>query len=815
LRPGFSGLTAWAGKATREEGPDGPARFRLERRYSILIARALREQLRRALGKGKPRDIDAAVQRLQEAGEPLRRVLFQMLRDAAEMGAREVIARLERPVKGWPAGGVADNISLRPDWALVNEGVEKWITGGGEFSVGNQWGEVGWLTPLYDQIMNTSGKTLRWALVDWVQTGEPLPKLTRRLEPMFGPKRAHMIAVTETTRAYQKGNEQAWLSTGEVQQPPHTAPPLHVNCRCFTDIRMAPDGWHWVWFTARDEMVCPACRPLHQKMVGLARRDKLAPKQPKVQKPLEPEPVKPKPMTEPKLIKPAGPPEIFPADVNKVELVRRLGGSTGAELVRDPATGALFVRKMGPVGQLGRENAALHLRAECVSDAAYQAMGAKVPEFKLYETPEGPVKLSRFIENGRLLAELSDEAREAAIKKLQQHFAVDALFAHHDLLGADMDNILIDQAGEVWRIDNGGGMAYRAQGQVKAGWNAYPEELWTMRNPRFSAGRAFGGMTWDEVTGQFQDIFDRADALKKVTGKTEWKVLEKRIEELRRMQGITGTFKADNWKMEYVDEFCKHTIGLRQAGIVDKMPKEIQSTGSYGEFADEKGLNRAGMRGAGSVTDLLTDYINTKGNGDWSLLKLYFSSQASSSWNDAAVALKFFLAEQRTVSMKEYAWEPAGGLKQAEINYKNCSGPNPAQYASTMTAWHAANYELLSRVKMPWNNLETGEVQLIRTENQYIIQGTYKLERNTKGVTMPRGAADSSSIWRPVSVCGSERTWQIVPHHRVIGTYFFGRGGADFDCCFAGDGENEFITMWQGIKFDYQKDRPAVPGFSE
>ena len=83
---------------------------------------------------------------------------------------------------------------------------------------------------------------------------------------------------------------------------------------------------------------------------------------------------------------PAQLPSGFPADPERVEHVRSLGGTTGAELVRDPATGKMYVRKRGASPD--------HIREECAADAAYQALGVKVPQFELYETPAGPVNLN-------------------------------------------------------------------------------------------------------------------------------------------------------------------------------------------------------------------------------------------------------------------------------------------------------------------------------------------------------------------------------------------------------------------------------------
>ena len=70
--------------------------------------------------------------------------------------------------------------------------------------------------------------------------------LVKLLEPAFGEQRANMIAVTEVTRAYS-------ASTNQYQ-------------------RMALDAgveMRRVWFTLRDQLVCPICGPLH----GLPEED--------------------------------------------------------------------------------------------------------------------------------------------------------------------------------------------------------------------------------------------------------------------------------------------------------------------------------------------------------------------------------------------------------------------------------------------------------------------------------------------------------------------------------------------------------------
>ncbi|MCI0728855.1 MAG: hypothetical protein L0332_19365 [Chloroflexi bacterium] len=133
----------------------------------------------------------------------------------------------------------------------------------------------------------TTEAGLRQAMLAWIDDGGTLDDLvdsirpvfanepaTARIEAMFNVDRARMIAETEGTRAYAEGKIRAYTANGLADQPPNKKPPndSHVRCRCDVALVKMDDGsWHWVWFTARDEIVCPICRPLAGQSVGLAK----------------------------------------------------------------------------------------------------------------------------------------------------------------------------------------------------------------------------------------------------------------------------------------------------------------------------------------------------------------------------------------------------------------------------------------------------------------------------------------------------------------------------------------------------------------
>jgi hypothetical protein len=122
-------------------------------------------------------------------------------------------------------------------------------------------------------INQTTERGLRNALTRWIEEGGTLDELTesirpvfaneaatRRIESLFKVDRARMIAATEATRAYVQGTVQYWVAQGFAM--PREAPPKHPNCRCDIAIKKDEFGnYWWVWFTAKDERVCPLCNP--------------------------------------------------------------------------------------------------------------------------------------------------------------------------------------------------------------------------------------------------------------------------------------------------------------------------------------------------------------------------------------------------------------------------------------------------------------------------------------------------------------------------------------------------------------------------
>jgi len=93
------------------------------------------------------------------------------------------------------------------------------------------------------------------AITDWMESGAQLQSLEDVLKLKFTDARAEMIASTETTRLYAKGNKLAWDSTGVVEE--------------------------FRWMTAVDERVCEICGPNHNQTFPLNQMDELIPAHPR------------------------------------------------------------------------------------------------------------------------------------------------------------------------------------------------------------------------------------------------------------------------------------------------------------------------------------------------------------------------------------------------------------------------------------------------------------------------------------------------------------------------------------------------------
>ncbi|BAQ65534.1 minor capsid protein [Geminocystis sp. NIES-3709] len=475
----------------------------------------------------------------------------------------------------------------------------------------------------------------------------------------------------------------------------------------------------------------------------------------------------------------------FPKDPTNLTVIRQLGGSTGAELVEDTSTGKRYVRKTG--ASQG------HIEEEFYADQVYEALGVPVPKTRLYDKG---IKLSEFIE-GKPLSSFSGDELKAIHKKIQEHFAIDAILGNWDVIGVSADNIIVDNNGIPYRVDNGGALRYRAMGELKEDqWNRYPTELFTMRDANRKTGKVYGDIQITEVFSQIEHIKNNKNVFDSLPSVLRTTLVE-RTNEASRLGSIAKTLKADQYKNDYIDSFVKHSLGLKANGIIDKLPSSLIYT-SENEIYDENRKLFDGLRDKGddSIMGKLESYVNTI--GDYSAIDDWQRTQASHSWSDGTVPLKWLMAKSRTVPQSDYYWSSYSDPKTVYDNhvskYKN--------YDESMIAFQAYTYELLQNIDMPNNNRKDGTFTIYRTESDGTMERN-NLDVGDKQKVIVRGAAESGSAFMPVeAVAGANLTIQKVPHHRILGTYLHSsnkNGGR----MFAGNEENEFVFLPEGIPFDY------------
>lgn len=299
--------------------------------------------------------------------------------------------------------------------------------------------------------------------------------------------------------------------------------------------------------------------------------------------------------------------DVFPDDPDtSVSVVKKLGGSTGAELVR-AADGRLFVRKRGATPE--------HLRSEYYADAAYRAAGVRVPLARLYETASGPVKLAEYKTGTSLkswLAAAKPGDRDRMLSELQKGLHVDAVLGNWDVIGMDGDNVLVDERGAPWRIDNGGALSFRAMGSRKTAdeWNAYPKEFWSLRES--GQGKpVFGGADYYQVMGAAANT--NWGAVARALPKSERKVFVARAREAQRLGNKALDMQHTGWAVGYADEVGRHITNLRGEGFHKFLPKRV-AAGEFGTFRTKSAFAAPDVPTSDSVIGAFTALGKTVNN---------------------------------------------------------------------------------------------------------------------------------------------------------------------------------------------------------
>ena len=222
---------------------------------------------------------------------------------------------------------------------------------------------------------------------------------------------------------------------------------------------------------------------------------------------------------------------MFPKDLSTLKVVKSLGGSTGAKLVED-VNGNQYVMKKGS------NTNSDHVKSEYMANQLYNALGVRTPDYELYDDNGEAVLLSRYIPMTKVPS-VSD------YDKMAKGFIVDTLLANWDVY--KNDNCLVDSAGRIIRVDNGGSLHFRAQGGSKT----FDSDVYkSYKGMILNNSAVFQKLSDDDILAQITEVRKRKNDIVnflKESGDDKLAVIiEKRIDNLKRIEDDINKRKSLN-----------------------------------------------------------------------------------------------------------------------------------------------------------------------------------------------------------------------------------------------------------------------------
>ena len=190
-------------------------------------------------------------------------------------------------------------------------------------------------------------------------------------------------------------------------------------------------------------------------------------------------------------------------DMTNWEKVGGQAGSNSGGFFRDPDTGITYYVKE-PVSEK-------HAQNEALASAFYNELGIRHGRVFVVKDQDGNTRLiSPLIEGD--IDNIGDKWKtdQDILDSAKRGFAVDAWLNNWDAVGAAFDNMLVKD-GEVYRIDPGGAILYRAQGQDKSDkLTSDVPQIDDLRNPskNSKSGSVFESMTDGEVAEDSKKLLE-------------------------------------------------------------------------------------------------------------------------------------------------------------------------------------------------------------------------------------------------------------------------------------------------------------------
>ena len=423
------------------------------------------------------------------------------------------------------------------------------------------------------------------------------------------------------------------------------------------------------------------------------------------------------------------------------------------------------------------------------------------------------------------------------------------------VVGLELDNLLVDKKGKVWRIDNGAGLRFRAQGAPKRdAFNEWNTELWTLRDPtkNRSAAQVFGDIEWEEIEGQMGAVLKKRDEILGLIEDAQLRsTMAARLDNMEEVFELSKDMTQDAWKGSYVDTFSKQRAMMGQSGMRATMPEELNPKMFRKEWSksqmnltnrevldstaptvrDENGKLWDKLRDEDGIMLRYFDHLDTiaEGNKDLSaelaqLHNKWARSQAQDSWNGKPMAIKSWIHGNRDTAEDVVWWK--GGKETSDRELKKFVEkeiPDPKKFGvnktkrqlfdETFTSFHAMNYDILKKAKIPTKSLDNRSMTVVRTENSRVLR-QYDMNKLGKVGSITRGQAESASMFQSFYYQGDSTVWTEVPLHRIFGSYLPSNGKFAYkrkynrdpnafgggNRMFAGDGENEIVVIFDGLE---------------
>lgn len=226
----------------------------LESKFGKEWTRIRKVQLAKLQELGSADAILAALaneQFMDQWGDDLLPTVAALIENATEATVKAEAARLSA------------EMALDVDWMLVNQRTAEWSRNHAAKLVKRK-------SKLFKQtIAETDIKAIRTQLANWIEAGEAMPALNKRLAKIVtDASRAELIASTETTRVYGHGVLETWKEAGLIDanmlKLAENHLPIHPRCRCWLSIDPERGIIHQ---TAQDEIRCPRCQPLQGTVI--------------------------------------------------------------------------------------------------------------------------------------------------------------------------------------------------------------------------------------------------------------------------------------------------------------------------------------------------------------------------------------------------------------------------------------------------------------------------------------------------------------------------------------------------------------------